>query len=259
MSRVKLMSAVVYDLASYQETMLADPVLKVLGELPAGSEPFGLHRVYKGPQGRYEEVVAIAAPDGTILWETEPRLIELRGMMFEDLFRREIRERVQISDPGEHAVLFYLDGQLAGRVPVFIEAPGSARTAGVVLDAAEVALKKGSICWLTIPQPKGGSATRPAWYVQQGQKLFVVKGGSEQELPNLENVRTVTISVKSKEQKAALGELTADVRVVESGSDEFERIAGLGVGTRLNLPDGEGALERWKAECTIVELAPRPS
>ncbi|WP_052664148.1 hypothetical protein [Nitriliruptor alkaliphilus] len=257
MSRVKLMSAMAFDLVSYEESMVADPVIRVTGELPAGSEPFGINRVYKGPQGRYEEVLAVADPDGRIIWETEPRLIELRGMMFEDLFRREVRDRLEITTPGEHAVLFYLDGQLTGRIPVFIDAPGSAKTAGVVLDAAEVALKKGSICWLTIDQPGGGVATRPAWYVQQGSKLFVVKGGSEQELPNLEHVKTVTISVKSKEQKAALGELTADVRVVESGSDEFERIAGLGVGTRLNLPDGEGALDRWKAECTIVELAPR--
>jgi hypothetical protein len=257
MSRVKLMSAMAFDLVSYEESMVADPVIRVTGELPAGSEPFGINRVYKGPQGRYEEVLAVADPDGRIIWETTPRLIELRGMMFEDLFRREIRDRLEITTPGEHAVLFYLDGELVGRIPVFIDAPGSAKTAGVVLDAAEVALKKGSICWLTIDQPRGGVATRPAWYVQQGSKLFVVKGGSEQELPNLENVETVTISVKSKEQKAALGELIADVRVVESGSDEFERIAGLGVGTRLNLPDGEGALDRWKAECTIVELAPR--
>ncbi|MEX1162515.1 MAG: hypothetical protein WEB03_02940 [Nitriliruptor sp.] len=257
MSRVKLMSAMVFDLAAYEETAVADPVIRITGELPAGSDPFGINRVYKGPQGVYEEVLAIAGPDGRILWETEPRLIELRGMMFEDLFRREIRDRIEITHPGEHAALFYLDGQLAGRIPVFIDAPGSARTAGVVLDAAEVALKKGSLCWLTIDQPGGGVATRPAWYVQQGTKLFVIKGGSEQELPNLEHVPTVTISVKSKEQKAALGELTADVRVVESGSDEFERIAGLGLGTRLNLPDGEDALERWKRECLVIELNPR--
>jgi hypothetical protein len=257
MSRVKLMSAVAFDLASHEETMVADPVIHVSGELPAGSRPFGINRVYKGPQGRYEEVLAIADPDGRILWDTTPRLIELRGMMFEDLFRREVRDRIEISSHGEHAVLFYLDGQLAGRVPVWIEAPGSARAAGVVLDAAEVALKKGSICWLTIDQPKGGQATRPAWYVQQGQKLFVVKGASEQELPNLEHVPSVTVTVKSKEVKALLGEFTADVRVVEGGSEEFDRIAGLGLGTRLNLPDGDGALDRWRQNCTIVELSPR--
>ena len=256
MSRVQLLSAMAFDLDEYEETMVADPVIRVIGELPAGSRPFGIHAVYKGPQGVYEEAVAIADPSGTILWETQPRLVELRGMMFEDLFRRKVTDRVEISSPGEHAVLFYLDGELAGRIPVFIDAPGSARSAGVVLEAAEAALKKGSACWLTIPQPGGGTAQRAAWYVQQGPKLFFVKGGSEQELPNLERARTVTVTVKSKDIKAALGELEADVRVVDD-AEEFERIAGLGLGTRLNLKDGEAAMERWKSECTIVELTPR--
>jgi hypothetical protein len=256
MSRVKLLSAMVYDLAGFEETGVADPVIRVLGELPAGSQPFGANRVYKGPQGVYEEVLAIADPQGMILWESDPRLIELRGMMFEDLFRRTVKDRVEISSGGEHTALFYLDGELAGRIPVFIDAPGSARTAGVVLDAAETALKKGSICWLTIPQPKGGDVTRPAWYVQQGKKLFVLKGETEQELPNLERNDVVTVVVKSKDIKATIGELDCDVRVVEDDA-EFEKIAALGLGTRLNLPDGDAALQRWKQHCKVVELAPR--
>jgi hypothetical protein len=257
MSRVKLMSAMAFSQEAFEETGVADPVLRVVGELPAGSRPFRLNAVYKGPQGVYEEVVAIAGPDGTVLWESAPRKVELRGMMFEDLFRREVRDRLEISDPGEHTVLFYMDGELVGRVPVFIDAPGSARVAGVVQEAAEAALKKGSICWLTIPQAKGPALTRPAWYVQQGSSLFVVKGGDgEQQLPGLEQAAKVTITVKSKDVKATLGELRADVRVVEAGSEEFDRIAGLGVGSRLNLKDGEAALQRWKDTCTIVELSP---
>jgi hypothetical protein len=256
MSRVKLMSALAFDLGTLEETGAADPVLKVLGELPGFSQAFGVNRVYKGPQGIYEEVLAIADPDGTIIWESPSRVLELRGMMFEDLFRREIRDPVPITSLGEHTLVLYLDGQLAGRVPVFIEAPQSVQADGVLLEAAEVALKKGSICWLTIPQPGGGSVIRPAWYVQQGQKLFVVKGEGEQELPGLESATTVELTVKSKDIKATIGTLVADVRRVTDAA-EFERIAALGLGTRLNLPDGDGALARWKDTATIVELSPR--
>jgi hypothetical protein len=256
MPRVKLMSAMAFDLDAYEDTAVADPVIRVLGELPAGSRPFGINGVYKGPQGRYEEVVAIADPTGTVLWESRPRLIELRGMMFEDLFRRRVTDRVEVSVASEHTVLFYLDGELSGRIPVFIDAPGSARTAGVVLEAAEAALKKGSACWLTIPQPRGDSVQRAAWYVQQGSKLFFVKGGDEQALPGLERAGTVTVTVKSKDINAAIGELEADVRVVDD-AEEFERIAGLGLGNRLNVKDGEHALQRWKETCTIVELSLR--
>jgi len=177
-------------------------------------------------------------------------------MMFEDLFRRRVDERVPITSAREHKLVFYLDGQIAGQVPVFIDAPESVSTAGVLLEAAETALKKGSICWIRIPQPDGTTASRPAWYVQQGPKLFVFKGETEQELPHLEDNDVVDVVIKSKEIKAAIGELTCDVRVV-TDEDEFTKMAALGLGTRLNLPDGDAALERWKQRCVLVELTPR--
>jgi hypothetical protein len=256
MARVKLMSAMAYDLESFEETTVADPVIRVHGELPAGSRPFGIHRVYKGAQGTYEEVLALVDPDDRVIWESQPRYLELRGAMFEDLFRRRVDERVEITSTGEHSLVFYLDGGIVGRIPVFIDAPESVQGAGVLLEAAETALKKGSICWISIPQPDGTEVSRPAWYVQQGPKLFVVKGETEQELPNLEHNDVVDVTVKSKDIKAAIGVLTCDVRVV-SDAEEFERIAALGLGTRLNLPDGDGALDRWKQHCTVVELTPR--
>jgi hypothetical protein len=45
MARVKLMSAMAYDLDSFEETAVADPVIRVLGELPGGSRSFGSKRV----------------------------------------------------------------------------------------------------------------------------------------------------------------------------------------------------------------------
>lgn len=256
MSRVTVMSALAYDIDNYEQTAVADPVIRVDGTLPGRSRSFGINRVYKGAQGMYEEVLVLADPDGTVIWESDPRVLELRGMMFEDLFRRTVTDRVEIASDREHTLVLYLDGSIAGRVPVFIDAPGDVRSAGVLLDAAETALKKGSILWLSIPQRGGETLSRPAWYVQQGQKLFVLKGGAEQELPGLEDARTVTVTVRSKDVKAAIGELVADVRVV-TDDEEFERIAGLGLGKRLNLKDGEAAMQRWKDTCTLVELSPR--
>lgn len=256
MARVKLMSAMAFDVETYESTGAADPVLVVRGELPGISRPFNIHRVYKGAQGVYEEAVVLADPEGFVLWESAPRNIELRGEMFEDLFRRTVDERLEITSTKEHSLGFYLNGALVGRVPVFIEAPDSARHAGVLLEASEAALKKGSIVWLTIPQQDGSAVTRPAWYVQQGPKLFVLKGGDEQQLPNLEHCDAVRMTVRSKEVRAAIGEMDADVRVVDD-AEEFERIAGLGLGERLNLKDGPNALARWTETCTMVELTPR--
>ncbi|GGI08831.1 hypothetical protein [Egicoccus halophilus] len=256
MARVQLMSAMAFDIDKHESTGVADPVIRVLGELPGTAQPFGIHRVYKGSQGTYEEVLVLVDPDGTVIWESAPRYVELRGAMFEDLFRRRVEERIPITSGAEHVLVFYLDGEIAGRIPVFIDAPESVTSAGVLLEAAETALKKGSICWIRIPQPDGSTLSRPAWYVQQGAKLFVVKGETEQRLPNLEHNDVVSVVVKSKEIKATIGELTCDVRVI-GDEEEFERIAALGLGTRLNLPDGNAALERWKQHCTVVELTPR--
>ena len=252
---VKVLSAVAFDAAHFDETGRADPAVRVLAELPASSEPFHINRVYKGAHGRYEEVLAIADPTGTVIWESDARLLQLRGEMFEDLFRMRVDTPIRIADAGEHTLLLYLDGQLVGRVPLFVDAPRSLIATGATMDAVETALKKGSIVWLDIPQRGGGVVQRPAWYVQEGRTIYVIKGGKEQELPGLEQADRVTVTVKSKDIKATIAELSAGVRVVNDDA-EFERIATLGMGTRLNLLDGADALERWRSECVMVHLTP---
>lgn len=257
MARVKLMSAMAYDLDTYRSEGAADPVLKVFGELPARAQPFAVNRVYKGAQGVYEESMLLLDPDSVVIWEKEPTFIELRGQMFEDLFRDELDADVKIETSEEHSLVFLLGGVDIARIPVFVDAPQSIRSAGVVGDAIETALKKGSILWLSIPQREGGIAHRPAWYVQQGRSVFVIKGGSEQELPALEANDVVDMTIKSKDIKATIAQVQADVRLVPNDTDEFDQIATLGMGTRLNLRDGDGALARWKADCVMVELTPR--
>lgn len=252
---VKVLSAVAFDAAGFDATGRADPAVKVLAELPSSSEPFRINRVYKGAHGRYEEVLALADPSGTIIWESDPRIVQLRGEMYEDLFRLQVEEPLTITDAGEHTLLLYLDGQLVGRVPVFVDAPRSLVANGATMDAVETALKKGAIVWLDIPQAGGEVVQRPAWYVQDGRTLYVIKGGKEQELPGLEAADSVTVTVKSKDIKATIAELPAGVRIVDDAA-EFERIATLGMGTRLNLLDGQDALERWRSDCVMVHLTP---
>ncbi len=251
---VELLSAMAYDLETFEEQGIPDPVLKVPGELPARARPFGINRVYKAAQGRYEESILILDPDDVVVWQRPWRYVEMRGEMYEDLFRSQVGSEVEIATSGEHQLVFLIDDVEVGRVPLFIDAGQSARAMGVETSAAEAALKKGSIIWLSIPQPDGSTATRPAWYVQDGRRLFFVKGGIEQQLPNLEHNRQVEVTVKSKDVKAAIAVMKADVRVVDNDSDEFEKIATQGMGTRLNLKDGNDALQRWKDTCTMVEL-----
>ncbi len=251
---IELLSAMAFDAQTFDSEGLPDPLLKVTGELPGSTRPFHVHRVYQAAQGTYEESILLLDPDDVVVWQRPWAFVELRGEMFEDLFRDTIRTAIEISSPDEHQLVFLVDGEEAGRVPVYIDAEQSATALGVVGDAAEVALKKGSIAWVTIPQPGGGTATRPMWYVQKGRRLFVIKGGEEQQLPNLEAVSAVDVVVKSKDVRASLGTMRADVRVVESDSDEFDEIATLGLANRLNASDGVQAADRWRTDCTMVEL-----
>ncbi len=255
MASATLLTAIAFDKATFEKDGLADPIIRTLGELPASSQPFHLNRVYKGPQGVVEESVLLLAPDGkTVLWQRKHRKIELRGEMFEDLFRSEITEKIELTEHGEHSLVFLIDGSESGRIPVWIDVEGSILTSGALPDVIQAGLSKSSIIWLTIPQLDGTMLHRPAWYVHQGDKVFILKGGTEQGLPNLENADVVDVSVKGKDVKAIIGTVKADARVVPNDTDEFEAIAKLGLGTRLNLPDGEGALARWRNECTLVEL-----
>lgn len=251
---IELLSAMAFDAQTFDTDGLPDPILKVVGELPGSTRPFHVNRVYQAAQGVYEESILLLDADDVVVWQRPWKFIELRGEMFEDLFRDTVRTPIQVSSADEHQLVFLLDGSEAGRVPVYIDAEQSATALGVVGDAAEVALKKGSIAWVTIPQPGGGTATRPMWYVQQGRRLFVIKGGEEQELPNLEAVDRVDVVVKSKDVKASLGTMPADVRVVEPESEEFDTIAAMGIANRLNARDGVRAADRWKTDCTMVEL-----
>ena len=68
MASVKLMSAMAYDTQTYEEQVFADPVIRVLGELPAHSQPFRLDRVHSGPQGRTEEVILLLDADQEVIW-----------------------------------------------------------------------------------------------------------------------------------------------------------------------------------------------
>lgn len=251
---VELLSAMAYDAATFDEMGYPDPVLKVEGELPGTTRPFHVNRVYQGAQGRYEESVLILDDDDVVVWQRPWRFVELRGEMFEDLFRDTIRAGVEIASPDEHQLVFLLDGAEVGRVPLFIDAEDSATALGVQVDAAETSLKKGSIAWVTIPQPGGGEVTRPVWYVQKGTELFLVKGGGEMELPNIEGTTRVDVTVKSKDVKAAIAVIPADVRIVANDSDEFEQVATLAMGNRLNLWDGQDALQRWTDDSTMVAL-----
>ena len=87
--------------------------------------------MYQAAQGRYEESILILDQDDVVVWQRPWRYIEMRGEMYEDLFRTEIGHEVEISSGGEHQMVFLVDGAEVGRIPLFVDAGQSARAMGV--------------------------------------------------------------------------------------------------------------------------------
>ncbi|MGH3443162.1 MAG: hypothetical protein ACRDUY_14200 [Nitriliruptorales bacterium] len=259
MPQVELLSALVFDHETWDEAAGAiDPAIRVRGDLPGYPRAFVVDRVYRAAQGWYDESFALLDPDGEVVHQQDYARISLRGQMFEDRFRDVVRPEAQISGAGDHTMVFLIADRAVGRIPDFIVAPDSTEAAGVLGDALEATLKKSAIVWLQIPQPRGGSVVRPAWFVYRDGRVFVLTGPDEQDLTNIDQAEEVTLIARSKEIRSRIGSVPAAVRIVDRESDEFDEIAQLGLMTRLNLPDGmEAALARWKDSATLVELTPQ--
>ncbi len=260
MPRADLRNALVLDREIYEasrvDPTLLDPVVRVEGALPASARPLVVVRDYQGPQGIYVEHFVIADRRGREIVSSRPRPIRLAGEMFSDRIETTL-DGVILDDFEEHEATFYLGEEAVGSIPVFIEpaADGDPRIAAE--ETFKKALQKGAVVWLTVPQPGGGQHTQPVWFVYTDGKVYVLTGPTEQQVPHLADVSEIQLAARSKDLRSLVARVTATTRVVPSEDRLFEQVARAGLGKRLNLPDGDGALDRWRANCRLVELTPR--
>jgi hypothetical protein len=269
MARADLHYALALDAEIYQASQvdpsLLDPVVRAAGGIPGPARPVTVVRDYQGPQGQYAEQFVLTDLRGTEVFRSPVRRLALRGEMFEDRFVTTLRD-VYLQDGDEHRLTFLVDDDEVGTIPVFIESGlgGDPRVAAE--ETFKKALQKGAIIWLTVPSTeppgrRGKSAARdhdqPVWFVYDGGKVYVFTGPTEQQVPGLADAEQVVITARSKDDRSAVSRVPATVRVIPPDDELFTRIGRAGLGRRLNLPDGDGALERWRANCALVELSPR--
>ncbi|MEO3888176.1 hypothetical protein [Nonomuraea sp. B5E05] len=114
--------------------------------------------------------------------------------------------------------------------------------------AIQEGAKKSGILWLTLDRP------RLAWHSWHDGAIYVVTGGEEQQLPGLDRLDRVRVTLRSKDNGARLVEFDAAVSVVDQAS-AADAVAVLAK-ERLNARDSEGLTERWARECTVVRLTP---
>jgi hypothetical protein len=218
--------------------------------------PFLVRRSYTGAGGWYREALAVLAPNGDVAWRSPERAITLRGSNKIDTFSDEVHGVVVDSDD-DHELVLLVDGDEVGRVPVAVldeDPPWSTGSDAAVL---EEALKKGTVAWVEVPGEGGtGGRAVAVWYGLLDGRVYVLVGGSEQQVKGLAEADRAMLMARSKEQQSLVAEVEASVRVVEPSDPLYARVVPVLLPRRLNLRDGEQAADRWRKECTLVELTP---
>lgn len=114
------------------------------------------------------------------------------------------------------------------------------------------ATKKSGLIWV---RPRGhGHHAQAVWHVWQDGSAWVLTGGIEQPLADLDDRAYVT--VRSKDKGSRLVTWVAEVQRIEPESDAWNSVVAALVAKRLNLPDGDAAPLRWARECVLWQLTP---
>jgi hypothetical protein len=224
--------------------------------------PFTVRRSYTGTGGWYVEVMVLLSPGGEVVWRGPERKLTLRGTNKIDTFVDDCHGAEAVSTEDHELVFLFSDGRgrnldEVARVPVAIlddDPPYAVSGPAVVLAES---LKKSTVVWIDVPGP-GGTDGRPvpAWYGLDGDRVYVLTGGSEQHIPGLAEADRAVLTARSKDQQSRVAEVEAAARVVDAGDPLFKQVVAVLLPRRLNLRDGEAAAERWREECTLVELTP---
>ncbi len=217
--------------------------------------PFVVRRSYTGAGGWYREAMAVLAPNGDVVWRSSEHALTLRGSNKIDTFVDEVHG-VVVDSADDHELVLLIGGDEVGRVPMAVLDEDPPWSAGSGTDVLEEALKKGTVVWIEVPGEGGTGRPVPVWYGTLDGRVYVLVGGSEQHVPGLAETERAVLIARSKEQQSLVAEVEASARVVPPNDPLFARVVPVLLPRRLNLRDGEAAADRWRKECTLVELTP---
>ena len=225
-----------------------------LGPSGGAAFPFVIWRRLSAPGGVYMDACEIVDDGGDIVDFLE-RKYELEGESFVQDVVDEMRESV-FPAPGKYMLRYFVYDDHIVDIP-FQVVQSDPPHGAVVPGPVDAALSKSTIAWIVVPQDDGGEVTKAVWYGYDEGRIYVLTGPAEQEVPGFTgSSKHVSLIVRSKDVQSKVGEVTCVTQTVPKDA-EWERIArDVLLGRRLNLPDGEAAVERWKRECEIVLLTP---
>lgn len=112
------------------------------------------------------------------------------------------------------------------------------------------AAKKSDLLWVVV----GSAPARPVWHVWDGHAVVVVVGGLEQPDPGLADGSPVELILRSKDKGSRILVVEAVAAQVPSDSAQWDELAAAVHAKRLNSPDGDSAVARWRQESTLWRL-----
>jgi hypothetical protein len=121
------------------------------------------------------------------------------------------------------------------------------------LALVEEALRKSSVLWLTLPSL---AVPRIAWHVWLDGASYLVHEGIEQQLPGLDDLDRVEISLRSKDKGSLLTRWTARVEPVPPDHPGWPGAVAALHAHRQSPPDGPAQPARWAAHSRVTRLVP---
>ena len=233
--------------------------------------PFLVIRRLSGPGGVYIDALEVIDADGKTLgtWE---RQFELDGESKPRVVDNELRD-VRFPAAGTYHLQYSVFDKVIATFPFQVLQQDSP-AAGIVPGPLDAALSKSTIAWLSFAPPLERDPERPAapvevpryeahkewpiWYGYEEGRVYVLVGPNEQEIPGLTDAASVRLIARSKDKRSEVADVECSVEKLPKDARWDVVARDLLVGRRLNLKDGDAAVNRWKKECEIVVLTPLP-
>lgn len=121
------------------------------------------------------------------------------------------------------------------------------------VDVADLA-KKSGIVWI-----QALDRTWPVWSEWIGEAICVVgsvRGEGEQPIPDLPDGSIVTVLLRAKADRALAASVEARLEIIGPDAEAWDGTTAALKSGRLNLPDSDGAIERWARTCRVLRLVP---
>lgn len=122
----------------------------------------------------------------------------------------------------------------------------------LVLALVAEAAKKSDLLWVEV----GDGPARGMWHVWHDDAVLLVTGGIEQPDPGLTSGGTARLVIRSRDKGSRLLTVDAAVERVDASTDDWADVAAALHAKRLNSPDGDAAVDRWRRECQLWRLTP---